>query len=98
MLDPERGAALQQSLNVAIAVPLAIMELAVTGRDVLRELIPLASLPLAADLKAGIFTARAACEGALTCIKANLDSLKDDPRVPELLKQLAPYEERLRRD
>src|SRR5438552_2319801 len=29
---------------------------------------------------------------------ANLDSLKDDPRVPELLKQLAPYEERLRRD
>ena len=60
--------------------------------------IPLASLPLAADLKAGIFTARAAGEGALTCIKANLDSLKDDPRVPELLKQLAPYEERLRRD
>ena len=98
MLDPERGAALQQSLNVAIAVPLAIMELAVTGRDVLRELIPLASLPLAADLKAGIFTARAAGEGALTCIKANLDSLKDDPRVPELLKQIAPYEERLRRD
>ncbi len=98
MLDPERGAALQQSLNVAIAVPLAIMELAVTGRDVLRELIPLASLPLAADLKAGIFTARAAGEGALTCIKANLDSLKDDPRVPELQKQLAPFEERLRRD
>src|SRR5207247_1308387 len=31
MIDPERGAAIQQSLNVAIAVPLAIMELAVTG-------------------------------------------------------------------
>ena len=98
MLDPERGAALQQSLNVAIAVPLAIMELAVTGRDILRELIPFASLPLAADLKAGIFTARAAGEGALTCVKVNLESLKDDPRGPELLKQLAPYEERLRRD
>src|SRR5207249_3308487 len=33
MLDPERGAALQQSLNVAIAVPLAIMEPAVPGVD-----------------------------------------------------------------
>ncbi|HZC67183.1 MAG TPA: glutamate formimidoyltransferase, partial [Nitrospirales bacterium] len=98
MIDPERGAALQESLNVAIAVPLAIMELTVTGRDVLRELIPFASPPLAADLKAGIFVARAACEGALTCVKANLESLKDDPRGPELLKQLAPYEERLRRD
>jgi glutamate formiminotransferase/glutamate formiminotransferase/formiminotetrahydrofolate cyclodeaminase len=98
MIDPERGAALQESLNVAIAVPLAIMELTVTGRDVLRELIPFASPPLAADLKAGIFAARAACEGALTCVKANLESLKDDPRGPELLKQLAPYEERLRRD
>src|SRR3989442_7482163 len=98
MLASERGATLQQSLNVTIAVPLAIMELAATGRDVLRELIPLASLPLAADLKAGIFTARAACECALTCIKANLDSLTDDPRAPEMLKQLAPYAERLRRD
>ena len=98
MIDPERGAALQESLNVAIAVPLAIIELTVTGRDVLRELIPFASPPLAADLKAGIFAARAACEGALTCVKANLESLKDDPRGPELLKQLAPYEERLRRD
>ena len=98
MIDPERVAALQQSLNIATAVPLAVMELAVTGRDALRELIPFASSPMAADLKAGIFAARAACEGALLCVKANLDSLKDDPRVPELLKQLAPYEERLRRD
>ena len=98
MIDPERVAALQQSLNIATAVPLAVMELAVTGRDALRELIPFASSPMAADLKAGIFAARAACEGALVCVKANLDSLKDDPRVPELLKQLAPYEERLRRD
>jgi len=98
MIDPERGAAIQQSLNVAIAVPLAIMELAVTGRDVLRELIPFASTPLAADLKAGVFVARAAGECALACVKVNLESLKDDPREPELLKQLAPYEERLRRD
>src|SRR5206468_1480550 len=98
MIDPERGAAIQQSLNVAIAVPLAIMELAVTGRDVLRELIPFASTPLAADLKAGIFIARAAGECALTCVKVNLESLKDDPRGPELLKQLTPYEERLRQD
>jgi formiminotetrahydrofolate cyclodeaminase len=70
----------------------------VTGRDVLRELIPFASTPLAADLKAGIFVARAAGECALACVKVNLEALKDDPRGPELLKQLAPYEERLRRD
>src|SRR5437870_2473113 len=87
-----------QAVSAPNVAPGAGSVAAVTGREVLRELIPFASSPLAADLKAGIFTARAAGEGALTCIKANLDSLKNDPRVPELLKQLAPYEERLRRD
>jgi glutamate formiminotransferase/glutamate formiminotransferase/formiminotetrahydrofolate cyclodeaminase len=96
MIDPGRGAALNDALSVAIAVPLAITELAVEGMDGLRTLIPLATPPMAADLKAGIFAARAAGEGALACVKANLDSLKDDPRVPALLKQLAPYEEQLR--
>ena len=96
MIDPEREAALKDALSVAIAVPLAITELAVKGMAVLRALIPLATAPLAADLRAGIFAAQAAGEGALACVKANLDSLKDDPRVPDLLKQLAPYEEHLR--
>jgi len=95
MIDPGRGAALNDALSVAIAVPLAITELAVEGMDGLRTLIPLATPPMAADLKAGIFAARAAGEGALACVKANLDSLKNDPRVPDLLKQLAPFEERL---
>lgn len=96
-LDPERGAAMQEAFSVAIAVPLAIMELAVTGTEILRELIPFATTPMAADLKAGIFMARAAGEGALACVKANLDSLKDDPRVPDLLKHLLSYEERLQK-
>lgn len=96
MIDSERGAALKDALSIAIAVPLAITELAVTGMEVLRELIPLATPPMAADLRAGIFAARAAGEGALACVKVNLDSLKDDPRVPDLLQQLVPYEERLR--
>jgi glutamate formiminotransferase/glutamate formiminotransferase/formiminotetrahydrofolate cyclodeaminase len=96
-IDPERDAAMQQAFSVAIAVPLAIMELAVTGTEVLRELIPFATAPMAADLKAGVFMARAAGEGALACVKANLDSLKDDPRVPDLLKQLISYEERLQK-
>ena len=96
MIAPGRGAALQDALSIAIAVPLAITELAVEGMAVLDALLPLATPPMAADLKAGIFAARAAGEGALACIRANLDSLKDDPRVPALLKQLAPYEEQLR--
>jgi formiminotetrahydrofolate cyclodeaminase len=52
---------------------------------------------MAADLKAGVFTARAAGESALACVKANLDALKDEPRVPDLLKQLISYEERLQK-
>lgn len=96
MIDPERGSALTDALSLAIAVPLAITELAVEGMAVLGTLLPLATPPMAADLKAGIFAARAAGEGALACVRANLDSLKDDPRVPELLKRLAPYEEQLR--
>src|SRR5207245_10326640 len=81
MIDPERGAAIQQSLNVAIAVPLAIMELAVTGRDVLRELIPFACTPLAAYLKAGVFVARAAGACALAGGKVNLGQAKYE-RLP----------------
>lgn len=96
-IDPERGPAMQEAFSVAIAVPLAIMELAVTGTEVLRELIPFATAPMAADLKAGVFTARAAGESALACVKANLDALKDEPRVPDLLKQLISYEERLQK-
>jgi formiminotetrahydrofolate cyclodeaminase len=96
VIDPERGAALNDALSVAIAVPLAITELAVKGMDALRALVPLSTPPMAADLKAGIFAAQAAGEGALACVKANLDSLKDDPRVPDLLKRLAPFENRLR--
>jgi len=96
VIDPERGAAITEAFSIAIAVPLAITELAVNGMAVLRELIPLATAPLAADLRAGVFAAQAAGEGALACVKANLDSLKDDPRVPDLLKRLAPFEERLR--
>ncbi len=96
MIDPGRDAALKDALSVAIAVPLAITELAVQGMEALLALIPLATPPMAADLKAGIFAAQAAGEGALACVKANLDSLKDDPRVPDLLKQLAPFENRLR--
>ncbi len=96
VIDPEREAARAGALSVAIAVPLAVMEWAVAGMHVLRALIPLATPPMAADLKAGIFAARAAGEGALACIKANMDALKDDPRVPVLLKQLLPFEEQLR--
>ncbi len=97
-IDPERGAAIKEAFSIAIAVPLAITELAVKGMDALRALVPLSTPPMAADLKAGIHAARAAGEGALACVKANLDSLKDDPRVPDLLTQLAPYEERLRKE
>ena len=96
LIDPGREAARTDALSVAIAVPLAVTELAAEGMAILDALLPLATPPMAADLKAGIFAARAAGEGALACVKANLDSLKDDPRVPDLLKRLAPFEERLR--
>jgi glutamate formiminotransferase len=96
LIDPGREAARTDALSVAIAVPLAVTELAAEGMAILGALLPLATPPMAADLKAGIFVARAAGEGALACVKANLDSLKDDPRVPDLLKRLAPFEERLR--
>ena len=96
LIDPEREPALKDALSVAIAVPLAVTELAADGLEALCALLPWATPPMAADLKAGIFAARAAGEGALACVKANLDSLTDDPRVPDLLKQLAPFENRLR--
>jgi glutamate formiminotransferase len=95
-VDPERDAAIQQALSLATAVPLAITELVIEGVETLQALIPLTKPPLAADLKVGLLLAQAAGEGALATVKTNLDSLKDDPRVPDLLKRLVPFEERLR--
>ncbi len=95
-IDPGRHQAIQQALIPAVAVPLAILEWTVEGLEVMRELMPFVAPPIAADLRVGIHLAQAAGTGTLFIVKTNLDSLKDDPRVPDLLKQLVPFEERLR--
>ncbi len=95
-IDPDRNAAIHQALSLAIAVPLAVIEWVVEGQEALLELLPFAKPPLAADLKVGIHLAQAAGEAAIATVKTNLDALKDDPRVPALLTQLATYEARLR--
>lgn len=95
-VDPNKSAAISEAINFAIAVPLAITEWTVSGIELLRELIPFAPAHLAADLRVGVLLGQAAGEAALTIIKTNLESLKDDPRVPTLLAQLATFESRLR--
>jgi len=94
-VDPERERAIQQALILATAVPLAVTELAIEGMEALQGLVPLTKSPLATDLNVGILLAQVAGEGALGTAKTNLDSLKNDPRVPDMLKRLVPFEERL---
>jgi glutamate formiminotransferase/glutamate formiminotransferase/formiminotetrahydrofolate cyclodeaminase len=95
-IDPDRSVAILQALNQAIAVPLAVIEWTVEGMEIIRALIPLARPHLASDLKVGILLAQTAGDAALATVKTNLDSLKDDPRIPDLLQSLIPFEERLR--
>ena len=94
-LDPDRPAAIQQAMDAAIAVPLAILEWSVEGMEALRQFIPSASEHLATDLKVGALLAQAAGHAAIAVIKTNLASVKDDPRGPSLLKNLASFEQRL---
>jgi glutamate formiminotransferase/glutamate formiminotransferase/formiminotetrahydrofolate cyclodeaminase len=94
-LDPDRNAAIKESLSLAVAVPLAVTELSVEGMELLGELLPLAPTAMAADLRVGVLLAQAAGTAALSTVRTNLEALQDDPRAPELLKRLAPFEERL---
>ena len=94
-LDPDRAAAIQQAMALAIAVPLAIIEWTVEGREALRQLMPSASAHLATDLKVGSLLTQAAGYAAILVVRTNLESLKGDPRIPELLNNLASFEEQL---
>ena len=94
-LDPDRAAAIQQAMALAIAVPLAIIEWTVEGREALRQLMPSASEHLATDLKVGSLLAQAAGYAAILVVRTNLESLKGDPRIPELLNNLASFEKQL---
>jgi glutamate formiminotransferase/glutamate formiminotransferase/formiminotetrahydrofolate cyclodeaminase len=94
-LDPDRSAAIKQAMAIATAVPLAIIEWSVEGMEALRELIPSASDHLAADLRVGASLAQAAGRAAIMVVTTNLESLQGDPRLPELRKNLASFEDRL---
>ena len=94
-LDPDRPASIKQAMAIATAVPLAIIEWSVEGMEALRQLIPSASDHLAADLKVGASLAQAAGRAAIMVVTSNLESLQGDPRVPELRKNLASFEDRL---
>ena len=96
-LDPDRPAAIKHAMSLAIAVPLAIMQWSVEGMEALRQLIPFASDHLVTDLNVGVSLTRAAGLAAITVIKKNLESLPNDPRIPELSTHLAEFEERLQR-
>jgi glutamate formiminotransferase / formiminotetrahydrofolate cyclodeaminase len=94
-LDPKRSTAIREAMDIAIAVPLAILEWSVEGLERLRELMPSTADHLAADLRVGVVLAHAAGQAAIAVIKTNLESLKDDPRLPELSKTLENFERRL---
>jgi formiminotetrahydrofolate cyclodeaminase len=94
-VDPNRSPAIRQAMEIAIAVPLAILQWSVEGMEALRELIPSAADHLAADLRVGVLLARAAGHAAISVIKTNMETLKDDPRLPELSKTLEGFEQRI---
>jgi glutamate formiminotransferase/glutamate formiminotransferase/formiminotetrahydrofolate cyclodeaminase len=94
-VDPNRSAAIQQAMTAAIAVPLAILQWSVEGFEALRQLAPRAPDHLTTDLNVGASLLGAAAHSAITVIRTNAETLKNDPRVPDLLKSLGQFEERL---
>src|SRR5207237_100983 len=96
-IDPDREAAIQEALGLAIAVPLANVDWTTEGMELLTELVPRATPHMAADLKVGILLSQAAGTAAIATVRTNAEGLQYDERVPKLLDSLLMFERRLHR-
>jgi len=96
-IDPDREAAIQDTLRLAIAVPLAIVDWTVEGMEILREIVPMATVHMAADLRVGVLLSQAAGTAAISTVKTNAEGVKNDARLHSLLNSLMSFEERLQK-
>lgn len=90
----ERSIAIQEALEGAARVPLAVMEGAVEVLHLLPGLLESGLSSAASDVAVANYLAQAAVKGAAANVRTNLSSLKDQALVQELEDQLLSLEGR----
>lgn len=93
--DPSRPHAIATSLRVASEVPLETATLASETATLLRTLLAQTKPTVAPDLKVGLLMARAAIEGGLENVYANLKSQANQSVVKDLTERAKAVEQRL---
>lgn len=93
--DPSRPNAIATSLRVASEVPLETATLASETASLLRTLLAQTKPTLAPDLKVGLLMARAAIEGGLENVYANLKSQTNQSVVNDIARRAREVEQRL---
>ncbi|HKW85812.1 MAG TPA: formimidoyltransferase-cyclodeaminase, partial [Nitrospiraceae bacterium] len=91
--DPTRSNAISTSLRVATEVPLETATLASETASLLRTLLAQTKPTVAPDLKVGLLIARAAIEGGLQNIYANLKSQTNQSVVNDLARRAKAIEQ-----
>jgi len=93
--DPARPSAIATSLRSASEVPLETATLASETASLLRTLLAQTKPTVAPDLKVGLLMARAAIEGGLENVYANLKSQTNQSVVKDLAQRAKAVEQRL---
>ncbi|HET8580725.1 MAG TPA: glutamate formimidoyltransferase [Nitrospiraceae bacterium] len=93
--DPSRPSAIATSLRIASEVPLETATLASEAASLLRTLLAQTKPTVAPDLKVGLLMARAAIEGGLENVYANLRSQANQSVVNDLTQRARAVEQRL---
>ena len=93
--DPSRPSAIATSLRSASEVPLETATLASETASLLRTLLAQTKPTVAPDLKVGLLMARAAIEGGLENVYANLKSQTNQSVVKDLAQRAKAVEQRL---
>jgi len=93
--DPSRPHAIATSLRVASEVPLETATLASETASLLRTLLAQTKPTVAPDLKVGLLMARAAIQGGLENVYANLKAQENQSVVNDLTQRAKAVEQRL---
>jgi len=93
--DPSRSDRISASLHAATEVPLETASLACEVARLLRSVITQTKPSVSADLKVGLFMARAAIQGGLENVEENLKSQKNQEFIPETTKKVQGIKESL---
>ena len=91
-----RAKAMQDALKGACAVPMEVAGKALEAMKLALETVRIANVNVASDSMVGVLMGRAAVLGALSNVRINLDSIKDEAYVRKMSAACDEMEEKVR--